>query len=392
MKRVLILVLLVVVCGLGGCTGLYGRLPRVEDVPEYAELARRADALPWKMERVAVLPLQGKPLAMVVYDNEQMSAREVVVLIHGLTADNWSWRFVRGALTDYRVIAVDMPGCGQSDAPDLSEMGPEGYSPSGLARCILQALRTHLADHPAASFTLAGHSLGGTVVLRMFGDEALRTQYQDVLGRVKGVALYAPAHMKIFEMPASIKVAANVQDWQVMLAEGLGMVPDLAAGIIREGMEYEPCALREMADKEEEFLRDAPRRHAMKWMIESVVPSKDGTIDWAAAEDWVRQYQRVQVPCLLTWGNRDEILATSMGYEMQREIPHAKLCIVQNARHSLLLEQPGLCAQLLRDVVERRMGTEDVATVVAKAPAGTGVVRQERGADGGGGDVISRGN
>ena len=391
MKRILIIVVLVVVCGLGGCTGLYGRLPRVQDVPAYAELARQADALPWKMERVAVLPLQGKPLTMAVYDNEQMAAKEVVVLVHGLTASNWSWRFVRGALTDYRVIAVDMPGCGLSDAPDLSEMGPEGYSPSGLARCILQALRTHLAEHPAEQFTLAGHSLGGGVVLRMFGDEALRTQYQDVLGRVKGVALYAPAHMLIHEMPASIQRAASVQDWHVALAEGLGLVPDLAAGIVREGMEYETCALREIADKEKEFLRDAPQRHAMKWMIESVVPSKDGAIDWAAAENWVRQYQRVQVPCLLAWGNRDEILATSMAYEMQREIPHAKLCIVQNAKHSLLLEQPGLCAQLLRDFVERRMGPEDVATVVAKAPAGFGVARQEHGGDGVGGDVISRG-
>ena len=368
MKRVMVMVLLLVAGVLGGCTGLYGRLPQVKEVQDYAVLVEHASALPWRMDRVTVTPRNGRPMAVAVYDNQQMAAKEVLVLIHGLTADNWSWNFMRGALTDYRVIAVDLPGCGQSDAPDVSAMGPEGYSPSGLARCVLQALRVHLGAYPAERVTLVGHSLGGAVVLRMFGDDAMRGEYQDVLGRVKAVALFAPAHLTIQEMPAAVKLAASVQDWEVGLARGLGLMPDLAADIIRDGMEYEQCALRETTDKEIEFLINAEQRHVMQWMIESIIPGKDGKIDWATVEKWVRQYRQVQVPCLLVWGNHDPVLWTSMGYEMQHEIPHARLRIVENARHSLTLEQPGLCAQLLRDFVENRMGPEEVSTVTAKAP------------------------
>jgi len=109
-------------------------------------------------------------------------------------------------------------------------------------------------------------------------------------------------------------------------------------------------------DKEIEFLVNAEQRHVMQWMIQSIIPGKNGKIDWATVEKWIRQYRQVQVPCLLVWGNHDPVLWTSMGYEMQHEIPHARLRIIENARHSLTLEQPALCAQLLRDFVENRMG------------------------------------
>jgi pimeloyl-ACP methyl ester carboxylesterase len=369
MKSAMVMTVLLVMCVLHGCTGLYARLPGERDVADYAALISRADAMPWKMQRVTVTPPGGRPLSIAVFDNEQMSAKETVVLFHGITADNWSWRYMRGALTDYRIIAVDLPGCGHSDAPQLSDMGPEGYSPTGLARCSLEALRVHLRTHPVERFTLTAHSYGGAVVLRMFGDDALRGEYQDVLGRVKLLALFAPVHMTIHEMPASVQRAADVQDWQVGLAHLLGMMPDLSADIIRNGMEYERCALREIADQEAHMLTDAAQRHALQWMIASVIPSKNGkTIDWLAAEAWVRGYRQVQVPCMIVWGNHDDVLDRAGGFEMQHEIPQVKLRIIENARHSITLEQPVLCAQLLRDFVEDRLGPEDVKSVTARIP------------------------
>jgi abhydrolase domain-containing protein 6 len=368
MKRALIAVVLLTALTLVGCTGLYSRLPRASEVQEYAQLERQAEALPWKMHRVAVLPTDGKPLTIAVYDNQQFSAKETVVLIHGMTADNWSYHYMRGALTDYRLIAVDLPGCGLSDAPDLSDMGPEGYSPTGLARCVLQALRIHLAEFPADRISIVGHSLGGTVVLRMFGADDLRTQYQDILARAKSVALYAPAHMAIHEMSEPIRKAAAVQEWQIALAHLLGMIPDLAAGIIRDGMEFEESAIVEMADEETKFLLNPARVRAMKWMLDSAIPSQDNRIDWSGSEYWVRQYRQVQVPCLLVWGTHDTVLDRSIGYEMQHQIPNARLRIINRAQHSLLLEQPRLCAQLLRDFLENRLGPQDVAEVTAEAP------------------------
>ncbi|MBW4655865.1 MAG: alpha/beta fold hydrolase [Kaiparowitsia implicata GSE-PSE-MK54-09C] len=48
------------------------------------------------------------------------SSKPVVVLLHGLPAQSYSWRLIMPELADYgfRAIAPDWPGCGFSDKPD----------------------------------------------------------------------------------------------------------------------------------------------------------------------------------------------------------------------------------------------------------------------------------
>jgi pimeloyl-ACP methyl ester carboxylesterase len=381
MKRYIAIVLVLVTCMMGGCTGLYARLPREKDVPMYADLGRTFDGHPWKKKRVMVTTTEGQEMGLMVYDNEQRTAKEVVILIHGVGADSWSWRYMCGALTEYRVIAVDLPGCGQSDMPNKATLTSKD-SPSELAGCILQALRAHLKDFPAERITLVAHSLGGAVVLRMFGDDTMRTQFQDVLGHVKALVLFAPADVTIQEMPAVMQRAATVSGVEVFLAQMFGAVPDIVAGSVRDGVVYEQCALVDIAARKMAFMTDAARRAAMQWMVNNAVPGEDGKIDWERAEYWVRQYQKVPAPCLLVWGDRDPLLDSSMGYEMQRHIPGSRLCIMEHAMHCLPLEQPMLCARLIREFLANGSGPQEVVTVTAGSP---GEVGKSRRAGAGGG-------
>jgi pimeloyl-ACP methyl ester carboxylesterase len=81
---------------------------------------------------------------------------EVLLLVHGLSGDSSSWREVMPKLSrNYRVIAPDLLGHGQSDKP-RGEYSPAIFA--ALLRDLLDALGID-------KVTLVGHSLGGAVAI-----------------------------------------------------------------------------------------------------------------------------------------------------------------------------------------------------------------------------------
>ncbi len=79
----------------------------------------------------------------------------VIVLIHGWTCDHTLWQAQIEALEErYRVLALDLPGHGRSDpAPDYS------------MRRFARAVNAVLEKERVPKAVLAGHSMGGVVML-----------------------------------------------------------------------------------------------------------------------------------------------------------------------------------------------------------------------------------
>jgi pimeloyl-ACP methyl ester carboxylesterase len=78
-----------------------------------------------------------------------------VVLVHGWACDTEFWRDQIPALAaHWRVVAVDLPGFGQSDKPHVD------YTPAYLA----QGLAAILDDAHVTRAYVVGHSMGGSVV------------------------------------------------------------------------------------------------------------------------------------------------------------------------------------------------------------------------------------
>jgi pimeloyl-ACP methyl ester carboxylesterase len=82
-----------------------------------------------------------------------VTARPLVVLLHGFGSFWWSWRHQLRALTSARVVAVDLRGYGASDKPPR---GYDGWTLAGDTAGLIRAL-----GHPSA--TLVGHADGGLV-------------------------------------------------------------------------------------------------------------------------------------------------------------------------------------------------------------------------------------
>jgi pimeloyl-ACP methyl ester carboxylesterase len=83
---------------------------------------------------------------------------KTVILVHGYTCDETTWTQQTPALAkQYRVVTLDLPGHGNSDAPKDGK-----FSMDLFARAI-EAVR---AEAMAERVVLVGHSMGTPVVLR----------------------------------------------------------------------------------------------------------------------------------------------------------------------------------------------------------------------------------
>ena len=100
---------------------------------------------------------EAEPGLILHYTDEGASSGRTIVLVHGFAASVHAWRpWVERLDNDYRLIAIDLPGHGITQAP-------QDYQAS-LDRNA--ALVGKLADHLGAQrFVLAGNSMGGGVSL-----------------------------------------------------------------------------------------------------------------------------------------------------------------------------------------------------------------------------------
>jgi 2-hydroxy-6-oxonona-2,4-dienedioate hydrolase len=321
--------------------------------------------------RIPVTYAQGQTLYVAVHEFRHPHATRTLVFIHGLASDSRAWRFVCGALQDYDIITIDLPGCGQSDAPDPATAG-DLYSLTGLARSTLQALQTQLAGRPGVPITLDGHSLGGAAILRMYGDPQLRSQFAPLLQRVDSLVLFAPADLNITQVPPAVEQIRKLGDLTVALGLSLGLLPEAAAQGELNSVYYPEAAKRTDALRMLEILSDAPRRHALQAMIREAFPVRHtpagDVLDQEEAQKWIARYAAVDVPCLILWGMCDPVLSVNTGHMFSATLPHAQLRILDCAKHSLHVEHPALCARLIRDFLNHTLPSTPTAIIPARSP------------------------
>jgi pimeloyl-ACP methyl ester carboxylesterase len=129
-------------------------LPVDQDDPSSYLIAvdKNTGRVRWKVDRPVVISGYSTP---IIY---QPKGSEAVVLIHGWTCNIDSWR---DQIPDFakrnRVIAIDLPGHGQSDKPQIT------YSMELFARAVEAVMR----DAKVKRAVLVGHSMG-TPVARQF--------------------------------------------------------------------------------------------------------------------------------------------------------------------------------------------------------------------------------
>lgn len=233
---------------------------------------------------------------------------ETIVLIHGWTCDHTLWEPQIKALSPrYRVVALDLPGHGKSDpAPD--------YSMKRFARAVEAVMRA--AGVPRA--TLAGHSMGGVVMLEF------ARLYPKKVAAIVAVDAMFPSHA---ESAAFAAFAARFQG------------PDALAS--REKMVrgmFTPATSPETRALIEKVMLGAPPATAAGAML--------GIADTSAWIDDTHDLPFLQIAAATSQHLTEE--------GMKRRFPRATFVRIPDTGHFLHLEKPAEVNQVLLDWLAKR--------------------------------------
>ena len=228
-----------------------------------------------------------------------------VLFIHGSGGNAFAWEKVMDGLDGFHVIAIDLPGHGQSKGegkrtiPEYTEFIRDFCDARGIGEVVL-----------------GGHSLGGGIVL----DFALRFP-----GRLKAALLMGTG--------ARLKVVPAALDLLKKMAEG--SIPP----------KFEPWAFSEKATPE--VLAEGER----EWAKTS---SKVRYYDMMACDhfDVMGELGKIKCPSLIVCGREDRLTPVKYSEFLRSKIAGSRMEIIEGAAHMPMLETPGALSSVLANFLK----------------------------------------
>lgn len=245
-----------------------------------------------------------------------------LVLLHGLMAHAGFFEGQAGLAEDFRIIALDLRGHGESAAA--------GGEPPSVERMAADV--AELAEALGLEGAIGvGWSLGATILWHVLAGPAG--------GRFAGAV--------VVDMTARVR---NDDEWDL-------------------GLSAEACEARSLAihDDFETFALTA----GQAIFAQPVLPEHRGLADWASlqfarndadaiASVWaslVRQdvralLERIQHPTLIVHGGRSELYGDDTADHLVAALPHARAVRFENSGHAPHLEEPALFNATLKDFAD----------------------------------------
>jgi len=248
---------------------------------------------------------------------------EPLLLLHGLGASSYAWRFVIPKLSKkYRVIALDLKGFGQSDKPR-----DDKYSLFDQADLVDKFIKQHNLRH----LTLVGHSFGGGVALALALKDRKRKRK-----RLKRLILID-----------SITYKQDIP-WGIALMRA-PVISDLGIALIPPEVQMK-WALKFAYADDSKIPPEAPREYAKQMYSPG---GKYALLRTAAQlmpdniERFTDQYRRLTLKTLLIWCRRDGIVPVQYGKRLYNNLPNARMHILPACIHLPQEELPQLTSQLM---------------------------------------------
>jgi pimeloyl-ACP methyl ester carboxylesterase len=261
---------------------------------------------------VKSVQIDGRRVVYCDYGSAADGSRPVV-LVHGLAAcwQCWLETIPRLAAEGRRVIALDLPGFGDSEMP-REDISIEGYGRTVESLCDTLDL---------GQVVVVGHSMGGFTAAEM------AIQYPD---RVERLVLQAAAGISTNDVQREpAKVAARVIAGMCTRAAAQSRLvatrPRLRWLAFQTVMRH---PTRIPADLVYELVSHTGR--------EGFRPALDAIVSF----DFRERLSQIECPTLVIWGCEDMLVPRSDADEYARVIPHARKVMFEDTGHSPMMERP----------------------------------------------------
>ena len=275
-----------------------------------------------------------------------------VLLIHGLGGCWQNWLENIPALAESRrVVAVDLPGFGESDMP------ADDVSISGYGRTVESVLE----ELGIGSASLVGNSMGGFVAAEM------AIQYPERAERLVLVAAAALWNEQRRARPlvtvGSLTQAVGARvaaQWELALRRPRLRYGALAGAGIRH-------PLRLPLDLCYEIMQGAGR--------DGFVPGLRALYDYRLRD----RMPEIECPTLIVWGTHDTLVPVAHATEYERLIPNARKVILPDTGHVPMLERPATFNALVEEfLAEGDAASGGATTSEAASPNGRPTKRRAR--------------
>jgi pimeloyl-ACP methyl ester carboxylesterase len=235
-----------------------------------------------------------------------------LVLLHGLFMDHTTWDPMSEALgKQFRVVAPDLPGFGQSEKP------PESRFPYGI-NAFADAVVDLYAGLELGRAIMVGHALGGAVAI------TLAARHPELISRL--VLIDALCYSAPLGLASRVALAPLVGGFAFKQLWGKSAFKAYFKESYLSRDARIPSA--RLDGYYESFNTPAARASALSTLR--------ATQDTRAV---VAHIARISTPTLVIWGSEDTLYPAALGQRMSREIPHAGFHLV-GAGHAPHEERP----------------------------------------------------
>lgn len=242
---------------------------------------------------------------------------ETLVMIHGFGGDMDNWtRFAPHMADKYKLVAMDLPGFGQS-----ARHKDWSYVPSK------QVIRLHafLQAIGETKYHITGNSMGGHIA-------GLYTHaYQDeiiTLGLIDNAGASSPVkpamHVQMEAGGPNPLLVNTVEDFDRMLDWVFVKKP------------YIPGPVKK------HFVKEAIKNRPFnEFIFSQYVTERSGILEPLLPE--------ITVPTLVLWGDQDKLIHVSTVEVLAPLLPNETVVILENVGHSPMIEVPELTAKKYRE-------------------------------------------
>jgi pimeloyl-ACP methyl ester carboxylesterase len=241
-------------------------------------------------------------------------------LLHGLFVTSYAFRrLIPELAARRRVIAIDLPGTGDSDRPSPRQTGE--YAIDWLAHSVLQTLGALGVDR----CDLLGHDLGGAIAVAAAGEEPRRIRRLVLVDPVL-LAVSLPLQGALSVVPSLgsevFKRTIRRSDLRRFLVQGLS-TPEL-------------CSDSDVNVYWDRLTRRGGREatYAMLSQLPSLVTLRDGL-------------RAIEAPTLVLWGDRDRLVPPEQADRLADMLPRARIELVDGCGHNPADERPVEVARMI---------------------------------------------